>query len=85
VGASLEVMERDTQRMRGDRPWTFTNLKSGDGLSNIIAFRRQRHARKASLHHPGAARPDGATLPSLYHPRPPAPAAPALRIWHKVC
>jgi urease accessory protein len=38
VGASLEVMERDTMRMRGDRPWTFTNLKSGDGLSNIIAF-----------------------------------------------
>jgi urease accessory protein len=38
VGASLEVMERDTLRMRGDRPWTFTNLKSGDGLSNIIAF-----------------------------------------------
>jgi urease accessory protein len=38
VGASLEVMERDTQRMRGDRPWTFTNLKQGDGLSTIIAF-----------------------------------------------
>ncbi|MDT1878885.1 urease accessory protein UreG, partial [Acinetobacter baumannii] len=27
-----------TQRMRGDRPWTFTNLKRGDGLSTIIAF-----------------------------------------------
>jgi urease accessory protein len=27
VGASLEVMASDTQRMRGDRPWTFTNLK----------------------------------------------------------
>lgn len=38
VGASLEVMERDTMRMRGDRPWAFTNLKSGDGLNNIIAF-----------------------------------------------
>lgn len=38
VGASLEVMERDTMRMRGERPWTFTNLKSGDGLNNIIAF-----------------------------------------------
>lgn len=32
VGASLEVMERDTLRMRGERPWSFTNLKSGDGL-----------------------------------------------------
>jgi Ni2+-binding GTPase involved in maturation of urease and hydrogenase len=31
VGASLEVMERDTNRMRGERPWTFTNLKAGDG------------------------------------------------------
>ncbi|MDF7757887.1 ATP-dependent helicase, partial [Klebsiella pneumoniae] len=37
-GASLEVMASDTQRMRGDRPWTFTNLKQGDGLSTIIAF-----------------------------------------------
>src|SRR5205085_11356146 len=32
VGASLEVMERDTRRMRGERPFVFTNLKSGDGL-----------------------------------------------------
>ena len=38
MGASLEVMASDTQRMRGDRPWTFTNLKQGDGLSTIIAF-----------------------------------------------
>src|SRR5262249_49999977 len=32
VGASLEVMERDARRMRGQRPFVFTNLKSGDGL-----------------------------------------------------
>ncbi|MMZ71389.1 Urease accessory protein UreG [compost metagenome] len=38
VGASLEVMERDTNRMRGERPWTFTNLKVGDGLETIIKF-----------------------------------------------
>ena len=38
VGASLEVMARDTMRMRGDRPWAFTNLKTGDGLATIIAF-----------------------------------------------
>ncbi|HGY5535319.1 MAG TPA: urease accessory protein UreG, partial [Prochlorococcus sp.] len=31
VGASLEVMERDTTRMRGERPWCFTNLHSGQG------------------------------------------------------
>ncbi len=32
VGASLEVMDRDARRMRGDRPFVFTNLMSGDGL-----------------------------------------------------
>jgi urease accessory protein len=38
VGASLEVMERDARRMRGERPFVFTNLKTGAGLSEIIAF-----------------------------------------------
>ncbi len=38
VGASLDVMERDTRRMRGSRPWVFTNLKTGDGLAAVIAF-----------------------------------------------
>lgn len=38
VGASLEVMARDTNRMRGERPWAFTNLKTGDGLRDIIRF-----------------------------------------------
>ncbi len=38
VGASLEVMERDTLRMRGDRPFVFTNLKAGDGLSVVEDF-----------------------------------------------
>jgi len=38
VGASLEVMERDTRRMRGSRPWVFTNLKTGEGLAEVIAF-----------------------------------------------
>ena len=42
VGASLEVMERDTNRMRGERPWTFTNLKAGDGLGTIIAFLEEK-------------------------------------------
>src|ERR687892_2618640 len=35
VGASLEVMERDARKMRGDRPFVFTNMKSGEGLSAI--------------------------------------------------
>jgi urease accessory protein len=38
VGASLEVMERDTKRMRGQRPFVFSNLKSGQGLDAIVKF-----------------------------------------------
>lgn len=38
VGASLEVMERDTVRMRGDRPFVFSNLKIGLGLDEIVVF-----------------------------------------------
>ncbi|MFS2225789.1 urease accessory protein UreG [Pantoea sp. B65] len=38
VGASLEVMASDTRRMRPDKPWTFANLKKGEGLEKIIAF-----------------------------------------------
>jgi urease accessory protein len=38
VGASLEVMDTDARRMRGDRPFVFTNLKSGHGLSTVIDF-----------------------------------------------
>ena len=38
VGADLAVMERDTLAMRGERPWCFTNLHSGEGLERIIEF-----------------------------------------------
>jgi len=38
VGASLEVMERDAKKMRGDKPFVFSNMKTGDGLDEIIAF-----------------------------------------------
>jgi urease accessory protein len=38
VGASLEVMERDARRMRGERPFVFTNLKSGEGLATVVDF-----------------------------------------------
>ncbi len=38
VGASLEVMENDTKRMRGDRPYVFTNMKEGVGVDTIIEF-----------------------------------------------
>jgi urease accessory protein len=38
VGASLEVMERDSRRMRGARPFVFTNLRTGQGLDAVIRF-----------------------------------------------
>ena len=38
VGADLAVMEQDTLRMRGDRPWCFTNLRTGEGLDSVEAF-----------------------------------------------
>jgi urease accessory protein len=38
VGASLEVMEQDTRRMRPGRPYVFTNLRTGEGLETIARF-----------------------------------------------
>jgi urease accessory protein len=38
VGASLEVMERDAARMRGGKPFVFTNMRSGEGLDTITSF-----------------------------------------------
>ncbi len=38
VGASLEVMNTDSQRMRGERPFVFTQLKTGEGLDVVVEF-----------------------------------------------
>ena len=38
VGADLGVMARDARKMRGDKPFLFTNLKSLDGLSEVVKF-----------------------------------------------
>ena len=38
VGASLEVMDRDAKKMRGERPFVFSNLKTGLGLEEIVGF-----------------------------------------------
>ena len=38
VGASLEVMERDAKKMRGARPFVFTNLKTGSGVDTVVNF-----------------------------------------------
>jgi urease accessory protein len=41
VGASLEVMARDARAMRGDRPFVFTNLKSREGLEDVVSWIRR--------------------------------------------
>ncbi|MBM3567049.1 MAG: urease accessory protein UreG, partial [Alphaproteobacteria bacterium] len=38
VGASLEVMDQDARRMRGARPFVFTNLKTGQNVDTVIDF-----------------------------------------------
>src|SRR5882762_7914599 len=40
VGASLEVMDRDSKKMRGDRPFLFTNLKNGTGVVELTGWVR---------------------------------------------
>ena len=40
VGADLSVMERDSRRMRGDRPFVFTNLRTGEGVDAVLSWIR---------------------------------------------
>jgi len=42
VGASLETMERESKRMRGARPFVFTNLRAGNGVEEIARFIEQK-------------------------------------------
>jgi urease accessory protein len=52
VGASLEVMDRDARKMRGERPFVFTNLKTGQGLDTVIEFiLREGMLEQASMAH----------------------------------
>jgi urease accessory protein len=53
VGASLEVMDRDTKRMRGNRPFVFTNLKTGQGVDTVIEFIQRNGGLFASSAHQG--------------------------------
>ncbi len=41
VGASLEVMEQDSKKMRGSRPFLFTNIKKGEGIDEVIDIIKQ--------------------------------------------
>jgi len=50
VGASLEVMDRDAKRMRGERPFVFANVRAGQGVADIAAF----IARQGGLREPAA-------------------------------
>jgi len=64
VGASLEVMDRDSRKMRGDRPFIFTNLREDVGLDKVIAWLEEK------LCQPAAGRRDliDAHLPSSGRP-----------------
>jgi urease accessory protein len=49
VGASLEVMDRDARKMRGERPFVFTNIRAGKGVAEIAAFiERQGGLKRAA-------------------------------------
>ncbi len=47
VGASLEVMQRDARRMRGERPFVFANVRAGVGVAEIAAFIAHRGGLRA--------------------------------------
>lgn len=49
VGADLGVMERDTKKMRGDKPFVFTNLKTQEGLGTVINFIKLYMGKPSSL------------------------------------
>jgi len=50
VGADLSVMDRDSRRMRSDLPFIFTNLKTGQGLDQVVAWVEQLIPRPAHRH-----------------------------------
>ena len=49
VGADLCVMERDSRRMRGARPFVFTNLRTGEGVDTILAWIRHELTLDAAM------------------------------------
>jgi urease accessory protein len=51
VGASLDVMDRDTRKMRGDRPFLFTNLRAGAGVLELTAWVREKMSLPPEARH----------------------------------
>lgn len=52
VGASLDVMDRDARKMRGERPFAFTNVRSGEGVDQVAEFIVQQGALRPAPHGP---------------------------------
>ena len=63
VGASLDVMDRDTRRMRGEAPYVFANLRAGEGVDEIIAFIVREGMLDSAA--PTTERGDGTRKPAL--------------------
>jgi urease accessory protein len=70
VGASLEVMDRDARKMRGERPFVFTNLKTGHGLDTVIEFILERGMLRGKDKLSGSAAAPLASQPTHDSPRP---------------
>ncbi|MFD2332457.1 urease accessory protein UreG [Cohnella sp. GCM10020058] len=51
VGASLAVMEADTKRMRGNRPYVFSNLRDGEGVEEIVAWLAHEYEHAHGIEH----------------------------------
>ena len=67
VGASLDVMDRDARRMRGDRPFLFTNLKDGTSVPEVVEWVRRKMAVPPEQRHK-LARAADANRPRSSHP-----------------
>jgi urease accessory protein len=49
VGANLDIMAQDAKRQRGERPFVFTNLRSGEGVKEVMAFIREQGLLDAAV------------------------------------